>query len=196
MSILKNNVSAHRIAILAAKNEKVFHIKDLANLWRMENKRTLRITLKRYCDGGLLYRIYRGFYSLIPLIELDPVLMGAKAIHQFCYLSTETVLFAEGYISQNIEPITFVSAKSLKFTIGNCRYVSRQLHDRYLYNPEGVMTKNTIKKAGALRAIADMLYFNPRYHFDRPIDLERVKALQKAIGYPLTPDRYDASKTK
>lgn len=35
------------------------------------------------------------------------------------------------------------------------------------------------------RAVADMMYFNPHYHFDnrKIINWKKVKEIQKAIGY-------------
>ena len=193
MSILRNNITARRIALLAKKGEKIFHTDDLANLWDIQNKNTLRVTLKRYVEKELFYRIYRGFYSLVPIEELDPVLVGTKAIHQFCYLSTETVLRQEGYILQNIGYYTFVGPKGLKFVIGGYEFKSRQLDEKYLYNPEGVLLKDGLKIATLERAVCDMLYFNPNYHFDRSIDWRKIRSMQKSIGYPLTPHRYDSA---
>lgn len=191
MSTLKNNVSAHRMALLATKNELIFHVDDLANLWQIVDRNTLRITIKRYTDNGLLHRIYRGFYSLKPISELDPLLLGVKALHQFCYLSTETVLWGEGYISQAPYVYTFISNKSCQFSIGPNRFKSRMLQERYLYQPAGLITKNGIKQATVERAIADKLYYNPRFHFDHPVQWKKIKKIQKEIGYPLTPFRYD-----
>jgi len=36
------------------------------------------------------------------------------------------------------------------------------------------------------RAAADMLYFNPKYHFDvrESIDFKKVETIQKEVGYP------------
>jgi len=191
MSTLRSNVTARRIALLAKTGERIFHTNDLANLWNIQNKNTLRVTLKRYVEDGLIYRIYRGFYSLFPIDEIDPALMGAKAIHQFCYLSTETVLRQEGHILQNISYYTFVGSKGLKFVIGGYEFKSRQLDEKYLYNPEGVLLRDGVKIAIVERAVCDMLYFNPSYHFDRSIDWKKIRSMQKKIGYPLTPHRYD-----
>lgn len=190
MSTLKNNITAQRIALLAKNDEKVFHIDDIANLWDIRNKNTLRILLKRYVDQKVLYRIYRGFYSLLPTNETNPILLGAKAIHGFCYLSTESVLYQSGYISQVIDCYTFVSAKSSKFDIGENFFKSRQLTDKYLYNPEGIEIKNGIMTATPERAICDILYFNPYYHFDKPINWKKIRSMQKRLLYPLTPHRY------
>ncbi|MFA4890764.1 MAG: hypothetical protein WC604_00175 [Candidatus Gracilibacteria bacterium] len=191
MGTLKSNITAHRVALLAKKGEKIFHIDDLANLWNIQNRNTLRVTLKRYVEKGLFYRIYRGFYSLVPIDELDPAFVGAKAIHQFCYLSTETVLRWEGYILQSIGYFTFVGSKTLRLVIGGQEFKSRQLDEKYLYNPEGVSLRDGMKIATVERAICDMLYFNPNYHFDRSIDWQKIRSMQKKIGYPLTPHRYD-----
>ncbi len=196
MSTLQKNITGKRIALLAEKGEILFHFNDLANLWLIQNKNTLRTTLKRYCQNQLLYRIYRGFYSIKPVNEIDPVLIGAKSLHQFCYLSTETVLFQEGYLSQKIDHYTFISKKSLKFAIASHSFRCRQLKEKYLFNPCGIMGKNGLKTATIERAIADLLYFNPWYHFDHPIDWTKIKLLQKQIGYPLTTHRYDYSKTE
>lgn len=194
MSILKKNITAVRIAALASGNEKLFHIKDLANIWRILDVRLLRITINRYVKIGLLYQIYRGFYSLLPVEKLDTVSLGSKAIHGFCYLSTESVLFQAGYISQKIFTYTFVGEKNKKILIGNNNFLCRQLNARFLYNPEGIIQKDGILVAGIERAIADMLYFNPKYHFDREIDWGKIKSIQKKIGYPLTTKRYDSAK--
>lgn len=191
MNTLKHNITAQRIVLLASKNEEIFHINDLANLWLIHNKNTLRITLKRYIDHGLLRRIYRGMYSILPLKELKPLLIGIKALHHFSYVSTETILYQEGYISRKIEQYTIVSKKSLNFKIGDYYFRSRQLTPKYLYNSEGIYEKDGIRKATSIRAIADMLYFNPTYHFDKNIDWKKVKKIQQIIGYPLTTDRYD-----
>lgn len=193
MSTFKNNITAKRIAILATKNERLFHIKDLANLWNIQNKNTLRVTLKRYADEKLIYRIYRGFYSLSPIRDIDPILLGVKALHGFCYLSTETVLYHSGYISQVIDYNTFVSSKSLSFTIGETNFKSRQLSDKYLYNPDGISMVNEVLTATPERAICDMLYFNSNYNFDKPVDWEKIRSMQKKIQYPLTPHRYVAT---
>lgn len=193
MSTLKNHVSARRIALLGQKEEVIFHIDDLANLWEITDRNTLRITLKRYVDNRLLYRIYRGFYSIHPLSELDPLLLGTKALHQFCYVSMETVLWQEGFISQTPYAYTFISSVAKHFQIGSHRFKSRKLHDRYLFQPAGIIIKNKIRQALPERAIADMLYFNPFFHFDRPVPWKKIKMMQKNIGYPLTHNRYDTS---
>jgi hypothetical protein len=48
-----------------------------------------------------------------------------------------------------------------------------------------VLSIKGIFMASTERAVADMLYFNPKYHFDIPesINFDTVKSIQKEIGY-------------
>lgn len=185
MSTGKNNTTLHRFAKIATLNEVIFHVDDLANLWGIKNENTLHTTLKRYAKQGLLFRIYRGFYSIKPVDKLDPYLLGLKAIHGHGYISAETVLINSGIIQQSINEITLISSKSAKFSIGGNNYRSRRLADKYLYNPAGVKEKDGIKIASMERAVADLLYFNPRAYFDAGnlINWKKVKLIQKEVGY-------------
>lgn len=193
MSTLKNNIVARRFLLLQQKKELLFHIRDLAALWGISNLNTLRVLLKRYTDAGIFYRIYRGFYSTLPLSELDPVLLGAKALHGPCYLSAESVLFETAYLSQVPQVYTFVGEKNRRFSIGSFHYKCRQLHSQYLYNREGIEEKEGVLVASPERAICDLLYFNSKAHLDKKPSWGIIKALQKKLGYPLTPERYDRS---
>lgn len=188
MSTEKNNTIQHRFADLAKLSEIIFHTKDLANLWHIKNSNTLYTTLKRYTQQELLYRIYKGFYALKPISELDPYLLGIKALHEYSYISTETVLVNAGINNQVIDKITLISSKSKKFKINNHNYYSRQLDDKFLYQTIGIENKNGIKIATPSRAVADLIYFNPQAHFDNAklINWKEIKYIQKTIGYPTT----------
>jgi len=195
MSTEKNNTRLKKIvrqedrfAKIARLGEVVFHTKDLANLWQIENKNTLYTTIKRYIKKGLLFRIYKGFYSIKPIDEIDPLLMGVKALHKFTYISAETVLSMEGIIQQSVSQITLISSQSKKFSIGDYNYYSRKLNDKFLYNSVGTFNKNGVKIASAERAVADLVYFNPKMYFDgrKFINWRKVKKIQKAMGYSVT----------
>ncbi len=198
MSIVKESNKSRkglylsRFSQLAKLGFLVFHASDLANLWQINNPRNLHMTLKRYADKGLLVRIYRGLYSLKPVEQLHPLLVGLKALHRMAYVSTETILAEAGIIQQKINQITLASPVSRKFSVGQNNFYSRKLADKFLYNEIGMVEKNGIKKATAERAVADLLYFNPGAYFDAEnlVDWEKVKAVQKAVGYPLTFNRY------
>ena len=177
-----------RFADLAKLGEILFHADDLANLWGIANKNTLHVTLKRYVDQGLFFRIYKGFYSLKPLSQIDPLLLGQKALHGYAYVSTETVLSENGIIGQSQNAITLISSRTKRFSIGTNRYLSRTLADKFLYQIFGIMTKeNGLRIATGERAVADLLYFNPHTHLDGAnlVDWEKVENLQKELGYPV-----------
>ena len=178
-----------RFAQLAKLGINIFHIGDLANLWQIKDRNTLYTTLKRYAKQGLIIRIYKGFYSLKPVKQLDPLLLGIKALHDYSYVSAETILSQEGIIQQDVKSITLISSHSKRFFLGGHQYYSRKLSDRFLYNSAGIIEEQGFKKATAERAVADLLYFNPSAHFDaeRIINWRKVKNIQMEIGYPLTP---------
>lgn len=190
----KNNKKSsylERFAQIAKLGEIVFHSRDLANLWQIDNKNTLNTTLKRYAKQGILYRIHRGFYSLKPPEEVEPFLLGLKVLHRYAYIGVETILSLSGFIQQQVNSITIVSSQSRRFSINGYCYYCRQLDDKFLYNPAGIIEENGIKKANIERAIADLLYFNPRFHLDtQNINWKKVKEIQQMLGYPLTPKRY------
>lgn len=186
MSTLKTNTAGYRIAQLGKTGDTIFHINDLANLWNIKEKNTLRTTLRRYHKNGLIHRIYRGVYSTINPDRLDAYLLGAKTLHAYCYLSAETILFRDGYISQKPAYLTYIGEKSQKISVMELDIKCRQLAPQFLYNPAGIIRQNGYNVATTIRAIADVLYFNKYYYFDRKIDLEAVKQMQKEIGYPVT----------
>lgn len=176
----------YRIIELNRIDRKVYHSNDLAILWNISNKNTLYTTIKRYVQKGVLIPIFKGLYSTVPVSELDPLELGRAIIHRYTYLTTESVLAQEGIISQATYAYTFVSNISKNETVGNFSYRFRKLKDEYLYNPTGILKKDGNFIATIERAIADMLYYDPKYHFDfsESINFEKVKQIQKEIGYP------------
>ncbi len=188
MSTVYQTSSQYRFQLLAQLNEKVFHIDDLARIWQITSANTLHVTIHRYIKKGLLFKIYRGFYSIIPFEKLDPYFLGIKALHQFAYVSTESVLAEAGVIMQIPSKITLISAESRQFIIGNYEYQSRKLQDQFLFNNIGIKDTNDFKKASAERAVVDLLYYNSKFYFDNYslINWQKVNELQRIIGYPVT----------
>ena len=176
----------YRLSELIQLDRKVYHSNDLAILWDIPNKNTLYTTIKRYVQKGLLIPIYKGLYSTVPLSQLNPLELGKAIIHRYTYLSTESVLAQAGIIAQTTYAYTFVSSLSKKVTVDSISFRFRKLKDEYLYNPVGIINQSGNFVATTERAVADMLYFNPRYHFDFPenIDFEKVKRIQEDVGYP------------
>jgi hypothetical protein len=167
-------------------DRKIFHTGDLAVLWDIYSKNTLYTTIKRYVKKGILIPVYKGLYSTVPLSRLDPLELGKAIIHRFTYLSTESVLSQAGIIFQATYAYTFVSDLPKKITVDTMSFLFRKLKPEYLHNPSGILNQNGIFMASPERAVADMLYFNPHYHFDAAdiIDFEKVKLIQKEVGYP------------
>ena len=170
---------------LIKQDKKLFHASDLSLLWEIENQDTLNMTLKRFVDRGVLNRIHKGFYSTVDIKDLDPLDLGFAYLNTYGYVSLETILAREGIIFQEIKYITFVSSKSETFEINGVKYKSRQLKGEYLNNSAGISKVGNHFEASLDRAVADMLYYNSKYHFDNTegIDFDKVRELQEEIGY-------------
>lgn len=181
----KKNSSQGRFVKLAQTGELIFNVDDLARIWLIKNKNNLHTTLKRYNKAGLLKRVFRGVYSLGRVAEIDPMVLGIKIIHDYCYVSGETVLAQSGLIQQKINYISLVGAKSRRFKVGQNNYYCRQLKNIFLFNDAGLENKKGIKVASPARAVADLLYFNPDFYFDNQtaINWAQVRKVQKVVGY-------------
>jgi hypothetical protein len=82
----------YRIRELNQIDRKLFHTNDLAVLWGIANRHNLYMAITRYIDNRVLFPVYKGLYSTVPLSELNPLELGRSIIHRFTYLTTETVL--------------------------------------------------------------------------------------------------------
>ena len=175
----------YRISELNQLDRKIFHTNDLAILWRINNRHTLYMTITRYLDKGILFPIYKGLYSTVPVSTLNPLDLGKAIIHRYTYLTTESVLSQAGIISQAVYDYTFVANLSKRVFVKRWSFRFRKLKDDFLLNPAGITSQNGGFVASVERAAADMLYFNPRYHFDIPdsIDFNKVRSIQEEVGY-------------
>ncbi len=156
----------YRIDQLLKANRKLFHTKDLALLWGITNSNSLYTLIKRYVERGILIPIHKGFYSTVSLDQIDTLRLGLGYLHRYAYLSCESILLQEGIISQYSGTITLVSDVSKRFILEGNEYLVRKLNIQYLYNDNGLIRNNGVLEASPDRAVADMLYFNPKYHFD------------------------------
>jgi hypothetical protein len=176
----------YRLSELLQLDRKIIHTNDLAILWGIADKHNLYMTITRYIDKGVLFPIYKGLYSTVPISSLNPLELGQAIIHRYTYLTTESILSQAGIISQVVYDYTFVADISKRVTVDPWSFRFRQLKDEYLYNPTGIVNQGGVFIASIERAVADILYFNPKYNFDIPegIDFEKVRSIQKEIGYP------------
>ena len=181
----KKKRNQSKISVLLKQEKKLFHTNDLALIWNITNKNTLYTTIKRYVKKGILISIQKGFYATTELIKIDPVKLGIGYLHQYAYLSTESILVKQGIIFQDIPYITLVSGISKKFQIANNFYLVRQMQARFLYQTTGIVFKEGLRKATVERAVADLLYFNPQYHLDgyKLVDWDKVLFIQKEVGF-------------
>ena len=175
----------YRMSELLQLDRRLFHTNDLAVLWGISNKHNLYMTISRYIDKGVLFPVYKGLYSTVPISSLNPLELGTAIIHRYTYLTTESVLSQAGIISQRVYDYTFATDRSKRVSVGQWSFRFRKLKDDYLYHPAGIANQDGIYIASTERAVADMLYFNPKYHFDvlESIDFEKVRSMQKEIGY-------------
>ena len=178
------------MADIAILGEVVFHAGDITNIWNIRNKNTLYKMLSRYENKGIIHRVYKGLYSTKPVNLIDPYLLGIKALHGPAYISCESILFEHGVINQPPQEITIVSSLSKKFTINGHQYRSRKLNDRFLSNTAGITMRDGIYTASLSRAVADMLYFNPKKYLDainsKIIDWKEVSLITREIGYTIS----------
>jgi predicted transcriptional regulator of viral defense system len=174
-----------KIQKLMQDGRSLYHAQDLAVLWGIEKENTLHTTIKRYIQRGILYRIHRGFYATVPILEIDPVLLGLSSLRRYGYLSTESVLAQNGIIFQQIKKITLVSNLSRQFKITNHSFLVRCLKEEFLYNEAGISVTSQGRIASVERAVADLLYYNSHYHFDAPnlINWKQVEKIKNKIGY-------------
>ena len=175
----------NKYKILLSQDKKLFHAADLALLWNIDNQDTLNMTLKRMVDKEVLHRIHKGFYATTNPNKIDPRLLGLNYINKYAYISLETILSIEGVIFQDVKYLTFISSRTQKFNILQHSYRVRKLKNEYLHNNVGIQEVDGYYRANLERAVADMLYYNPSYHFDNhdSIDFNLVKKYQKEIGY-------------
>lgn len=175
----------YKLAELLRLDQKILHTSDLGKLWGNSNQASLYMAINRYVKKGVLIPIQKGLYATTSLDRIDPIKLGMAVVHNYVYLSCETVLAKAGLIFQSVQAITLISIRPRKFEIGNNRYLVRQLNPKFLYQTAGMDDRAGYLEASPERAVADMLYFNPRYHFDGEdrINRQRVKLIQKEMGY-------------
>lgn len=179
-------MNQNKNAVLLQSKQTLFHTRDLATLWNINNSNTLYTTISRFIRNHTLFPVQKGLYSTLPVEKADPIELGIFLLHRFAYISTETVLVRAGIIHQAVYRYTFVSNIAKSFSYLSHAYVTRKMAETYLHNPAGiVLGDHNVFIASSERAVADLLYFQPRYHFDASgaVDWKRVHNIQKEVGY-------------
>lgn len=173
------------LTTLLKQKQSLFHTSDLALLWNISNKNTLYTTIKRYVRNKALHRIHKGFYSTKPLVDLDPIMLGIGYVHDYAYLSTESVLSQAGIINQLSPTITLISTKSINFSILDMNYIVRTMKPELLYNEYGIeLSEKGYKVATPERAVIDMIYYSPDFHFDNMnrVNIQQINNIKQKLN--------------
>ena len=73
MYMIRNKAGA-----LLQVDRQIFGSNDLAILWNISNRNTLLKTIERYVKRNILFRIYKGLYSTVPVEKLDKYLLAVQ----------------------------------------------------------------------------------------------------------------------
>ena len=175
----------NKLILILKSKQTLFHTHDLALLWGISNRQTLRMTISRYVKKGVLKSVFKGLYSTVPIDHLDKFQLGMSLIHKFCYVSLGSIFEMNGVINQKVYSVNYVSSASKKIEFDDKLFVYRQMNSQFLFNPEGIILENGIYKASLERAVADSDYFKLNTYFDSPdlINWNRVAEIKTIIGY-------------
>ncbi len=170
---------------LLSTNQRIFHLEDLRLLLGVRKPETLRKRVYRYIKNGDLFSIQRGLYSIVLPEKLSPEEVGVFLCHDYCYLSLQTILDRTGVINGRSQYFTFISNRPRRLSWNNFNYIYRQLKPEFLHNDFGVNLTGGVYTATTERAVADMIYFNPVFHFDNlnVVNMDVVKKIQREVGY-------------
>jgi len=164
------------IAKLYQSPKTILTSKDLALLWQESDRVRLNAKIAYYIKQKILISLTRGVFAKIK--QYDPKEL-ATSIYIPAYISFETVLREAGVIFQHYDTI-FVASKIAKtMTIDERTFTFRKLKDLVLYNPAGIIIKDSYSIATPERAFLDMIYLFPSYYFDnlQPINLDKCNEL-------------------
>ena len=174
-----------KLQTLIETHKNVFTTRDLAVLWDIQDKNTLWTTIKRYVASAKLYRIKKGVYSKLPLNKLNDYEVACTLCGPLSYITLETVLCQAGAIFQNITPIILAGQKSKTLNFGDKVVHCKQMKPEYLVNRAGIKDMETFSEATPERALADLLYYKPKYYLDNllAIDWKKTQEIQEEVGF-------------
>jgi hypothetical protein len=141
----------------------IFSMKNLATLWEIQNRNTLKSKANFLAKTGKLRRLRYGLYSLNENYEKFEL---AGKIKNPSYVSLETVFRREGIIFQYSEEVTSISNMTKNYEVNGNTYSYRKIKDVALLDRKGIIFFDNWAIASKERAFLDMLYINPKYYFD------------------------------
>ncbi len=175
-----------KLQTLIETPKNIFTTKDLGVLWDIQDKNTLWTTIKRYVADAKLYRVKKGVYSKLPLSRLSDYEVACTLCGPLSYITLETVLSKAGAMFQNITPVVLAGQKSQTIKYGDKIVRCKQLKPEYLVNRAGIEDKETFSQATPERALADLLYYKPKYYLGNPlaVDQKKVQEIRKTVYNP------------
>lgn len=134
-------------------NRDYFTVADLEKITGL-SRPSLKVSLSRFTDQGVLIRLQRGVYALAGTsVNIEKV---ANQLYYPSYLSFESALSDYGILSQVPYTQTFATAKLPKrLTLGQTEIEFRQLKKELYF---GYSMKNGINIAEPEKALLDQLY--------------------------------------
>lgn len=157
------------IAKLYQSNKTILTNKDLALIWEENDKIKLNAKIAYYVKQGTLIRLTRGVFAKSKNYNSKEL---ATSLYAPSYISFETVLREAGIIFQHYDAIFAVAKWPKTITVDKYSITFRKLKDAVLFNPTGVINKDSYSIATPERAFLDMIYLFPNYYFDnlKPIN--------------------------
>lgn len=169
------------LASLINLNKTVFSLSDLGKIWKIIDKKYLKLAVFRLVARGELIRVCRGYYSLRE--DYEPLELANKLFSP-SYVSLETVLFRKGVIFQDYsETISSAGRNRWEKKINGKLFSYFKIKNEILLNPIGVEHKGSYVAAGLERAIGDMIYLHPNYYFDNLVEVDKKKLIKIADIY-------------
>jgi predicted transcriptional regulator of viral defense system len=152
--------------------------KDLALIWQETSPDNLKAKISYYVKQKTLIRLTRGVFAKNK--DYNPREL-VTSIYTPSYISFETVLREAGLIFQHYDAIFVVSRWPKTITIDKHTFTFRKLKDEVLFNPTGIISKDSYSVATVERAFLDMIYLFPNYYFDnlKSINWEKCDELVK-----------------
>jgi hypothetical protein len=141
------------IPILESK-QTVFTISDIQKITSLKHIQSVRNFVNDAFQKGYLQSPYHGIYAKK---EYNIYELGTK-LKSPSYISLDTVLYDVGAISQPSSDITLVSNDSRIKKVGKYAFVYHKIKDAILYNPQGIIHKDSVPFASPARALCDLIY--------------------------------------
>jgi hypothetical protein len=179
------------LSLLLRSKNSVFTFKDLSLIWEETDAKLAKKRIYRYVKAGKFLSLRRGIYAKdgnYDRLEL------ANKIFSPSYISFETVLAKEGVVFQHYDLIFLAGYLTREISCAGGVYAFRKLKDSVLTNSLGIEIKVNYSIASRERAFLDLLYLNPRYHFDNlsSIDWDKCREILPVYGNQALSKRLDS----